>query len=1194
MGKIKLFSARLSFLSLFLLIFGAGFFVMPQSSVGATMNMKMSHQAVATYGYGEHKVLGILINFTNDPSEPFSLDELRNALFNGPKSMAAYYNEASFGQMRFSGDAMGYLTIPYPGSCYLGPEVRKTLLASGVDLTKYDILAIVVTSKLCGMAGGSNGMWFPIEIETGNWVTGQVFSHEYGHIIATGDDYSYSCGSKAIDASSNCAATQYGDPYDTMGHGLYHYNAAHKAIFGWIPPERITTATTNGNYTIYPLEKAAAGPQALVIAKSDTDEDYYFEYRQPYGIDSSLPAALTNGAGANINHLYSAKDTQNSIHVNTTKRLDLTPGDNRLDNSALSDGRSFIDSINGITITQVSHSPESVTLNVTFKDPAACRRAMPSVTITPKSQGAINGHGLDYSAVIKNNDTASCPNSTFTLYSTGPLTGEGSTWNIAMSPSQFQLAPGAAATAKINVVAPSESVGNYPFTVTAADGNYLQHQGSAFATYAINAVIADSAAPAITITSPGNNSVINGIVNVDVRTSDNVGVVKVEYYINGRLVDENTAAPFSYRWQTYGGQYPSGDYYVTAKAFDAAGNSTLAQILVTVNDPKYASSTPSVSITNPANNAVYSSVQTVVISATASDNVGVTKVEFYDGAKLLGTSMSAPYSFAWPITSLDDGSHLLSAVAYDADRNSTASSLANVKIEIPRSESIAPTVKIISPANGSTVTEDYVTIKASASDNVGVVKGELYIDNILAFTSGTPISGNYNWQINLSTGSHVVIAKAYDAAGNSAVATINLTKGGTPSDVTAPVVNITAPNGNSSVSGIAYINANASDNVGVAKVEFYIDNILNSTEFSSPYNYAWDTTALAGPHVITAKAYDAAGNVGISASVTVTVNNSVVTDNAAPIVSLSAPVSGSIYSTAQTIVIKAIASDNVGVAKVEFYDGATLLGADTTSPYSYSWPIVAANNGSHTLTAKAYDAAGNPAVSIAVAVTVNISNPGDTVAPTVGITAPTADSTVNVVTNITAIATDNVSVAKVEFYVDGALLGTDTASPYSYAWNTSASANGTHSLSAKAYDTVGNVGTSAVVNVTVSNAVVTTAPTVSIIAPADGSAVNGTVAISVTTTNKSLTSQYTALYIDGKYVTSAIPRYSSFQYNWNTASYANGPHTIKATIGTAASTAITVTVNNGVAVSRETLDYVAWKIQSIQASLAGIMAQIGN
>jgi len=78
-------------------------------------------------------------------------------------------------------------------------------------------------------------------------------------------------------------------------------------------------------------------------------------------------------------------------------------------------------------------------------------------------------------------------------------------------------------------------------------------------------------------------------------------------------------------------------------------------------------------------------------------------------------------------------------------------------------------------------------------------------------------------------------------------------------------------------------------------------------------------------------------------------------------VAITSPASGTTYTTARTVMIEATASDDAGVVKVEFYDGATLMGTDTTPPYVYAWSITNADNGTHHWTAKAYDAAGNSA-----------------------------------------------------------------------------------------------------------------------------------------------------------------------------------------------------------------------------------------
>ncbi len=91
--------------------------------------------------------------------------------------------------------------------------------------------------------------------------------------------------------------------------------------------------------------------------------------------------------------------------------------------------------------------------------------------------------------------------------------------------------------------------------------------------------------------------------------------------------------------------------------------------------------------------------------------------------------------------------------------------------------------------------------------------------------------------------------------------------------------------------------------------------------------------------------------------------------------------------------------------------------------------------------------------------------------PVVTVTAPTG--TVSGTTNVTATATSPTNIARVEFFADGDSLGTVTTAPYSVEWDTTAVPDGTVDLTATATDTSGNVGTSPIVTVTVSNAVAT-------------------------------------------------------------------------------------------------------------------------
>ncbi len=216
----------------------------------------------------------------------------------------------------------------------------------------------------------------------------------------------------------------------------------------------------------------------------------------------------------------------------------------------------------------------------------------------------------------------------------------------------------------------------------------------------------------------------------------------------------------------------------------------------------------------------------------------------------------------------------------------------------------------------------------------------------------------------------------------SATVTVNVSNA-PPPDTTPPSVSITSPTAGN-VSGTVTMAANASDNVGVSRVDFYVNGSLAGSDSAAPYQYSWNTTSLAnGAATLYAKAFDAAGNSTQSATVTVNVSNAPPPDTTPPSVSITAPTSGNVSGT---VTISANASDNVGVARVDFYlngkvlssreefhTGGTLLGSDATAPYQISWDTATLANGTTSLYAKAFDAAGNSTLSAIV--TVNVANP---------------------------------------------------------------------------------------------------------------------------------------------------------------------------------------------------------------------------
>ena len=375
------------------------------------------------------------------------------------------------------------------------------------------------------------------------------------------------------------------------------------------------------------------------------------------------------------------------------------------------------------------------------------------------------------------------------------------------------------------------------------------------------------------------------------------------------------------------------------------------------------------------------------------------------------------------------------------------------------------------------------------------------------------------------------------------------------------VVSITAPSDNATVSGATTVNASVTvvGSLTVAGVQFKLDGAnLGAEDSTPPYSISWNTVgAINGRHTLTAVARDLLGLSYASNPVTVTVFN----DKTPPSVSITAPASGATVSG--TIKVSANATDNVGVAGVRFrVDGLDLGGEDTAAPYSASWNTLTASNGSHKLTATARDAAGNTATS---AVTVTVFN--DTSPPSITITSPASGATVSGSIRIVADATDNVAVAGVRFMVDDVNIGEDSSAPYAINWNTSAVADGSHALTAIARDTAGNQQASAPVTIQILNATPadTTAPTVKLNTPADGTTVSGTIMIGADASDDVGIAdvQFRADGGDLGQSDSTAP----YAISWDTTRVADGAHTLTAiardtsgNIGNAP--AVTVTVAN--------------------------------
>ena len=332
---------------------------------------------------------------------------------------------------------------------------------------------------------------------------------------------------------------------------------------------------------------------------------------------------------------------------------------------------------------------------------------------------------------------------------------------------------------------------------------------------------------------------------------------------------------------------------------------------------------PAIALTAPADNAAFTAPATISLTANVTANGhAITKVQFYNGTNLLGEAATAPYALTW--SSVPAGSYSLSAQAVYDSGSIVGSAAATVTVtNLP-----PPTIALTSPANNA------------------------------AFT---------------------------------APATISL------------AANITA-NGHT-----------------ITKVQFYNGTTLLGEDAAAPYVFTWSSIA-AGTYSLSAQAVYDSGSTVASTPATVTVTNL-----PPPTIALVSPANNAAFTAPATISLAAnVTANGHAITKVQFYNGATLLGEATTTPYALTWSSVAA--GSYSLSAQAVYDSGSIVGSIAANVTVTNLPP-----PTIALTSPannaafTAPATISLAANVTA---NGHTITKVQFYNGATLLGEDATAPY--------------------------------------------------------------------------------------------------------------------------------------------------------------------
>jgi hypothetical protein len=279
---------------------------------------------------------------------------------------------------------------------------------------------------------------------------------------------------------------------------------------------------------------------------------------------------------------------------------------------------------------------------------------------------------------------------------------------------------------------------------------------------------------------------------------------------------------------------------------------------------------PTVSVAaSPASAAIINGTAMTFTATAADANGTVSSVSFYDGATLLGTDVSAPFTQSYTAVA---GSHSITAVATDNDCVSTTSSA----VTFTSAANQAPTVTVTAPT--TTVAGTVLTFTASASDVDGTVSQvEFFVNNVsVGVDTSTPYSVTYTAVLGSGQAVKAVATDDLGLTGTSNIVTMNVL-----ANVPA-TVSMTGP----SASGIysSYVNAgagtltpmtftaDAADSDGtVTQVEFFVGGVSVGVDATTPYSVIWNSTS--GTKVVTAKATDSNGAITTSATLTLVIND---------------------------------------------------------------------------------------------------------------------------------------------------------------------------------------------------------------------------------------------------------------------------------------------------------------------------------
>ncbi len=646
--------------------------------------------------------------------------------------------------------------------------------------------------------------------------------------------------------------------------------------------------------------------------------------------------------------------------------------------------------------------------------------------------------------------------------------------NVGVDHYQVKVDSGSFSTHTSPYTIPTLNAGDHTITVRAYDTTSNYTDGVVMITVEVNPPVAFS--PTLNVSNPTNNT--SPILTFS--TTDGAGIDHYEVKIN--------SGSFSTQSSPY--QLPTltqGSYTFTVRAYNINDVYTDGSVSTYIDTSAPNNFTPTLNVGNYTNN------QTPTLSFVTADNhqLGHYEVDI-DGGGF--TAQTSPYV----LPTLSEAAHSITVIAYDAAGNSKTGTVVNVTVDITAPASFTPTLDVTSPTSNTRPTVTFTT-----TDNNVVNHYEIKIDSGSFTTQSSP------YQLDpLDYGDHTITVRAFDIAGNYTDGDIiDLFVDNNGPDAFIPTLNVVSPTTNTSPT----VSFSTTDDTGIDHYEVKVDS-GSFLEQESPYTVDELTE---GSHTITVRAFDTLGNYTDGNVIIVidltkpnafspTLNTGSFTSNTRPTVS---------YGT----------TDNVGINHY-----AVKLDSGSFGTHSSPYQLPTLSEGSHSITVRAYDSAGNYRDGTTLAVTIDLTVPNN-FTPTLNVTSPT----INTTPTVSFSTTDNFGINYYRVQVDNGSFYT-TTSPYQVP----PLSNGDHTITVRVYDKASNYKDGSV-NVTVNRTSPDPfTPTLNVTSPTNDS----TPILSFSTTDAMTSIDHYEVKVDNgsfSIQTSPYQLPNLFQTNLNTP-----PHTI--------------------------------------------------